>query len=64
MWTYIKGNFYIANKAELRNEACPKCHLPFDINKPHKTEYDASNEDVYNWEFKHDCGAKLLLIND
>lgn len=47
------------------NEAyCPKCRDIFQLNKPNNVHKDASNEDVYNWEYTHSCGARLLIIND
>jgi hypothetical protein len=49
---------------KVRRDTCPHCGKLFHSRHIVKTDYDDTHEDIYGWHFAHDCGAKLLVIND
>lgn len=74
MWTQTRPKSYsICNSTLLPKSKfslsvyeayCPYCSKIFDLNKPNSVHKDHSNEDTFSWEYNHECGATLLIIND
>ena len=58
----LDGNY---QSAGVPRNTCPHCRKTF-THKQHfvSADFDASHEDIYGYNYKHDCGAELLVIND
>jgi hypothetical protein len=71
LWAKCGSNEYSAeastldaNKERRAKNLCPQCNGIYS--KRHLTKTIVSNEDreVQGWEFKHECGTKLVVFND
>lgn len=63
----LDGN---AKSAGVPRNTCPHCKKPFFKRHLVSIDYASPNgpryigEFIVGWNFKHDCGAELLVIND